>query len=257
MTHRPRLFARTCEADERPKKFSSENFIIVLFDIYLDDTFLRQELIQLPNCNYVRINTVNDCLDLIIEGQAKDALITVIISKQFIDFICHSLSENILQLPYIYLFDDLFDNQQIPFSRQFRGTFRDVESLFVKLKYDIEKLRSRTDPPTGFQYVLQDNSKFYWYRFFFNVLDRLQHTNIAKHEIFPNLRSIFADDPKQLRMLDEFEHDYQPNEVIQWYTRALFFFFISTKHYAVMISMLYFGGVLIFRILIDLFENYA
>ncbi len=40
----------------------------------------------------------------------------------------------------------------------------------------------------GIGYVLEESAQFFWYRFFFNVLDRLQHTEIAKLELISRLR---------------------------------------------------------------------
>ncbi len=47
MATSPRLFARTREQHKNFRQLSSENFIIVLLDVYSDDAPLQQELCRM------------------------------------------------------------------------------------------------------------------------------------------------------------------------------------------------------------------
>lgn len=96
MTSQPRLYTRMRQPDKTIKHLLSQNSIIVLFNIDYDDTRLRQQLSRLPNSHYCRADTTaNNCLDLVIEEDAKDAFIMLITSSQFINCIYHSLLEKV------------------------------------------------------------------------------------------------------------------------------------------------------------------
>jgi hypothetical protein len=226
----PRLFAHTREQHKDSRQLSSENFIIVLLDVYSDDTPLRQKLSRLPNCHYFRANTINNCLDLIVQEDAKDALIILIISNRFIDFIHLNVLEIVPQLSHVYIFDHVLHKQQFSSDQQFRGTFYGVQSLLEKIRYDIKEVRKPRNVAGGIQYVqyvLEDSAQFFWYRFFFNVLDRLQHTDIAKRELISRLRNKL--NTNKLHIIDEFEREYRSDKVIWWYTRESFFYLWLNK----------------------------
>jgi hypothetical protein len=263
MTTSPRLFARIREQHKDPRQLSSENFIIVLLDVYSDDAPLRKELCRLPNCHYFRATSIENCLGLILQEDAKDALIMLIISNRFVDFIHHHVLEIVPQLSHVYLFDRVFQNQQFSSDQRFRGVFHCIQSLLEKIRDDIEEVRKPRNVAGGIQYVLQESAQFFWYRFFFNVLDRLQHTEIAKCELISRLRDKehenklrdidkfehenklrdidkFEHENKlrdidkfehenKLRDVDKFKHEYRPEDVILWYTRENFFYRFMNK----------------------------
>jgi hypothetical protein len=220
----PRLFARTREQHKNFRQLSLENFIIVLLDVYSDDAPLQQELCHLPDCHYFRASTINNCLDLIVQDDAKDALIMLIISNRFIDFICHHVFEIVPQLSHVYLFDHVLHNQQFSSDQRFRGMFHDTQSLSEKIRDDIEKARQLRNVAGGIEYVLEESAQFFWYRFFFNILDRLQHTEIAKRELISRRRDNANGNEYKLRNIDEYEGKYQPEKVIWWYTRESFLY---------------------------------
>jgi hypothetical protein len=227
MTTAPRLFARTREQHKDSRQLSSENFIIVLLDVYSDDAPLRKELCRLPNCHYFRATSIENCLGLILQEDAKDALIMLIISNRFVDFIHHHVLEIVPQLSHVYLFDRVFQNQQFSSDQRFRGVFHCIQSLLEKIRDDIEEVRKPRNVAGGIQYVLQESAQFFWYRFFFNVLDRLQHTEIANEN---KLRDIDKfEHENKLRDVDKFKHEYRPEDVILWYTRENFFYRFMNK----------------------------
>lgn len=92
------------------------------------------------------------------------------------------------------------------------------------MQHDIEEVRSSNREAEGIQYVLGDSAKFFWYRFLFNVLDRLRHTDIAKRELISHVRDLHQHNRYQLDTINEFERTYCPEHVITWYTKDCFFY---------------------------------
>ena len=224
-----RLFARTREQHKDSMQLSSKISIIALFDENYDDISLRERLYYFPNCYYFRASITDDCLDFITDKDAKDDLIIFIISNRFIDFIHRHVPEIVPQLSHVYIFDLISQDLQFSSDQRFRGAFHDVRSLLEKIHHDIEEVRQRKNMAGAFEYILEDSAQFYWYRFFFNVLDRLNPTEIARRELISRLRDQMSENTVQLRMIDEFERKYVPEKVIWWYTRDSFFYRMLNK----------------------------
>ncbi|CAF0995776.1 unnamed protein product [Adineta steineri] len=225
MTTRPRLFARTCEVNHNSEQLSSsKRSIILLLDLFSSDIHLRKELDHLSNCHCSRAYSINNCLDLIYQDGIKDGLILLIISPRFVDFVFDTLLEIVPQLSYIYLFDKVLYNQHFNRDLRFRGIFDNVQVLTEKIREDIEKFADSTHKSEGIQYILEDTAIFFWYRFFFNILDHLKHTGVAKDEMISRVRTISKDDRRTLEETNQFVYTYSSNDVIMWYTRDSFLY---------------------------------
>jgi hypothetical protein len=51
----------------------------------------------------------------------------------------------------------------------------------------------------------------------------------AKQEMLTECRAYYRNDPTQLSQINEFEHTYEPNDAIRWYTKPGFVFSIINK----------------------------
>ena len=161
MTTAPRLYARNLEPHKTFRQLSSENFVIALLDVSIDDTRLRQELCRLPNCHYFRASTIDECFDLITQDDAENALLILIISNRFLDSIRDNLLKFLPQLSLIYLFDGVLCNQQFSSDRRFRGTFDDADLLLTKIAHDIEEVRHPRRVDNGVQLISEDSAQFF------------------------------------------------------------------------------------------------
>ncbi|CAF1228924.1 unnamed protein product [Adineta steineri] len=225
MTTRPRLFARTFKVNHNPEQTSSsKKSIILLLDLFSSDMHLRKELDHLSNCHCFRAYSINNCLDLIYQDGIKDGLILLIISSRFVDFIFDILLEIVPQLSYIYLFDKVPYNQHLVRDLRLRGIFDNVQLLTEQIREDIENFEFSTHKSEGVHYILEDSATFFWYRFFFNILDRLKNTDIARHEMINRVRTTYGDDTRRLKEINHFENEYYSDDVIHWYTTLGIFF---------------------------------
>ncbi|CAF1412121.1 unnamed protein product [Adineta steineri] len=225
MTTRPRLFARTCEVNSNFEQISSSKYsIILLLDTFSDDMYLRHELDHLSDCLCFQAYTTDNCLDLINQDDIKDGLILLIISTPFVDFVFDTLLEIVPQLSYIYLFDKIPDKEYSVHDIRFRGIFDNCQFLIDQIRQDIEKFEVSTHKSKGIQYILEDSATFFWYRFFFNILDRLKHTDIAKHEMTRRVRTIHGDGTCRVEEINVFEDAYESDHAIYWYTIDSFFY---------------------------------
>ncbi|CAF1409872.1 unnamed protein product [Adineta steineri] len=225
MTTRPRLFARTYNVTHNFDQISSPiNSTIILMGTFSDDMHLRQELDHRFNCHCLQVYTIDNCLDLMNQDDIKDTLILLIISIRFFDFVFNTLFESVLQSISIYCFDKVPYKKFLIYNRRFRGIFDNVQSLTEKICRDIKEFKYYASKSEGIQYILEDSAIFFWYRFFFNILDRLKYTDIAKNEMISRLRTIYKNHRDKLEEINEFANAYYFDDVIRWYTKDSFFY---------------------------------
>ncbi|CAF1154448.1 unnamed protein product [Adineta steineri] len=225
MTTQTRLFARTCEVNHNFVQTSSpKKSIILLLDTFSDVVHLRHKLDHLSNCHYFQAYTTDHCLDLINKDYIKDGLVLLIISTRFVDFVFDTLLEIMPQLSYIYLFGKVSCNKYLIRDLRFHGIFNNSRLLIDQIRQDIENFEYSTYKSEGIQYILEHSATFFWYRFFFNILDRLKQTDIAKHEMISRVRVIYEDNIYKLAEINHFENVYYSDDVISWYTKDSFFY---------------------------------
>jgi hypothetical protein len=63
-----------------------------------------------------------------------------------------------------------------------------------------------------------------WWKFFYEILQHIHHTNVAKDELIALYRESYANNQRILNDIEEFEKDYTSDRVINWYTRDSFFY---------------------------------
>jgi hypothetical protein len=170
---------------------------------------LLQDISQtlVSDCGIHRAINVDDCLRLLTNYNVEKSHIFLIISGKFLNFARHVSCEAVPQLRHIYVLGKLPHGEQIMVDQRFCGIFDDFHQLITTLDRDIEE--ARRYPATGHQYVTEDNAIFIWYRFFFNILSHLQHTNIAKREMIARARRL-CNDARRHAEVDKFEREYRP-----------------------------------------------
>jgi len=63
-----------------------------------------------------------------------------------------------------------------------------------------------------------------WFQLFIEVILRMHHKSSDRKELINICRKSYAENNKQLNIIDEFEKDYTPEKAIWWYTRDSCFY---------------------------------
>ncbi|CAF0929961.1 unnamed protein product [Rotaria sp. Silwood1] len=75
-----------------------------------------------------------------------------------------------------------------------------------------------------------DTARFLWYKYYFNILSRLQNTSIARCEMLESVRAFHK---KQIdtvkRTCEEFERTYNSKDILRWYTRNSFCYLLLNR----------------------------
>jgi hypothetical protein len=67
-----------------------------------------------------------------------------------------------------------------------------------------------------------DNGPFLAFQLLIDIMLRLDQNEFARDELLEVSRHYYANDPIQLKRIDEFEHTYTPKDAIKWYTNNCF-----------------------------------
>jgi hypothetical protein len=67
-----------------------------------------------------------------------------------------------------------------------------------------------------------DNEPFLAFKLLVDIMLRLDQNRFARNELLEVSRNYYANDPIQLKKIDEFEHTYTPKDAIKWYTKDCF-----------------------------------
>ena len=117
-----------------------------------------------------------------------------------------------------------------PYLSTFKNNLYDINIMFTKFQEDFNKQK------TGFSFAGKTQQSFNsnksaaaWWKFFHEILQHIQHTNVAKDEYTALCREYYADKERSLRQIEEFEKTYTSKAVIFWYTRESFFYSLLNK----------------------------
>ncbi|CAF3425281.1 unnamed protein product [Rotaria sp. Silwood2] len=102
-------------------------------------------------------------------------------------------------------------------------------------------------------YTIEENVNLMWLEAFINILlDVPLDKNVAKQDMIAECRLYYTNNPAELKKIDEFENNYCPETVINWYTRDSFVYRLVNKA----LRMLNIDIIFKFRFLIiDLYQQ--
>ncbi|UJR11682.1 hypothetical protein I4U23_015863 [Adineta vaga] len=114
--------------------------------------------------------------------------------------------------------------------------FPDVQSLVNHLSFNIRDRRRLyitfdSWPIERTSYDLNKHTtKYLWYSYFYYILSRLKHTNIAREEMLTSVKAFYTKQTEIVqRSCMEFEQSYNSSEIIKWYTRESFFYLLLNR----------------------------
>jgi tetratricopeptide (TPR) repeat protein len=114
-----------------------------------------------------------------------------------------------------------------------RGTYREMENLAVDLANDVitnSKMVMHlsvftTDKEENSVKDLQtENPSRMWLNLLIEILLRMPQTKNSRDEMIAECKLFYADNPIELKKIDDFQTNYAPTNAIKWYTYDCFLF---------------------------------
>jgi tetratricopeptide (TPR) repeat protein len=121
--------------------------------------------------------------------------------------------------------------------RKVKGIYTDINELIKQVKFDIRRIEheligldileiSNISLPFSRNFNKQDHA-FMYSQLLKDIF--LKFKDNSTSELAEYCRTVYADNPFQLNMIDKFERDYDANKSISWYTKESFLYKLINK----------------------------
>ncbi|CAF0885977.1 unnamed protein product [Rotaria sordida] len=141
------------------------------------------------------------------------------------------------QLSACYVFcQDKKDNEQWASKYpKINGIFVERAKLVAQISEDqiarekVEDGTSISVITSGSQSLQARNAIFMWFQLFIEVLLRMHHKSTDRKELIDIFKNNYKNNYGKMKIIDEFEKNYKPENAIWWYTRQSCFYRIMNK----------------------------
>jgi tetratricopeptide (TPR) repeat protein len=116
------------------------------------------------------------------------------------------------------------------------GIYTDLDSLCASIREEIDLVDKQLETFSFFNEhqkstkdLSRESAEFLWFQLFTHVILRLPRNKQAKKQMLDVCRHYYRGNPKEQKLIDEFEHNYRPDEAIQWYSKQSFVYKLVNK----------------------------
>jgi len=202
------------------EKGNVENFTLVyLHDSYPDESIVKH-LRSLVN--FLKIfNDGDDCI----------AFINTIANEKILFILSHTFHESILprieelqQIFMIYILSENNDQLDIPAGNsKIRGAFTNIDDIYEQISDDIKKItRDLVVYFVGSSSATSLSASAVYFLLLIEIILDTTETKSDMKDLINFSREEYEGNDEELKIIDEFENNYQKNQAISWYSRSCF-----------------------------------
>jgi len=192
---------------------------LIILDINFDDVLMNDQLFQMK---IFTEEQTDSWFDYITSG-INDIYLFIpnIISNILFQSICEYS-----QIKSIYMLcrDQQYQNYSNSTSK-LRGIFNDFDTMFKQFQDDMNQLKNQYySEQITFQIIDGKSEEFLWWKFFHQILEHIQPTDIAKEEFMAFFREFFRANQYIRTVIEDFKSNYVSDKVIHLYTQPILFY---------------------------------
>lgn len=214
-------------------------FVVIWLDSNFNesDVIYRNSITRLQRIS-VSINpftNINDCILFL--NKMQDAKILMIIAEDLIDQIWPQI-KSVSNIYSVYVISSDGEAKEYPKEEydKIKGVFDKVEPIYGSLKRDTrpyhqEILVMSIIPSSNYSKgdLKELNQLFiYWY-LVKQLIVEMKHEKDAHKNVAEFCRKHYADDPNELKIIDEFAETYPDHSPVWWYTRQCFLYVMLNR----------------------------
>jgi hypothetical protein len=116
------------------------------------------------------------------------------------------------------------------------GIYTDLDSLCASIREQIDLVDKQLETFSFFDQhqkstkdLSRESAEFLWFQLFTHVILRLPRNKQAKQQMLDVCRHYYRGNPKEQKLIDDFEQNYRPDEAIQWYSKQSFVYKLINK----------------------------
>ncbi|CAF3295166.1 unnamed protein product [Rotaria socialis] len=212
-----------------------ENCVIIWLTSNIDHDDSTHKFIERLRqlINIVQVFADEDSFTSYISNVIEERVL-LILSKDVADRTIRFINQ-LEQIDSVYLFDSNTTPNWVSKVRKFKGTFNDTESLYPILQSNFRRVENENVAYNIIGNILscangqinKQEASFMYTQLLKDIF--IQMTEDNKDEMIKFCREQYADNPHELRFVNEFEQSYESNQAINWYTREGFLYKIVNK----------------------------
>ena len=116
------------------------------------------------------------------------------------------------------------------------GIYTELGELYASIRQELEHFHEHLQTFSIFDQhqkciktLSQQSAEFLWFQLFHHVILDLPRNQQAKQRMIDVCRNYYRGNKKQLKLIDEFERDYRPEDAIRWYSKQSFVYRLVNK----------------------------
>lgn len=196
--------------------------------VYLNSSPLAEEETKRLRVlvNYLKMfDDVDDCVAFI-NGVTSERIL-LILSAEFSSTILPRI-EDLQQVLNIYLLESSDDSSSS--SLKVRGSYSSIDPIVERMTDDINVITRDLITYTQISSTASDgDATFLHSRLINEVILKNEGVDNALKELIDFARDEYEGNDEELRLIDEFQSDYQPERAIWWFTRPCFLSKVSLR----------------------------
>lgn len=221
----------TEEHDDINEKENKENTTVIWFDPTTKsnhDTEKLTEQLRVIN-DYVKIFTSRDqCVNFIktINNEKVFLIISGLKASQILPHI-----SDFHQVDSIFIYcmkEKTYDHLLNEYSK-ILSVYTNLDELYKSIQENIDLVDDQLQTLSYFDqnqkltgHLSKELTRFIWFQFFNHAAVHLSRTGHGNKELIEMCRHYYHGNVKELELINQFEHEYQPNKAIYWYSKKSF-----------------------------------
>ncbi|CAF1206992.1 unnamed protein product [Adineta steineri] len=220
----------------QPRQQITQNCLLLWVDASIDlmNKDSRHKLTQLKSIiNDIHLCTQPDqCIELL--TQADNERVFVITSDSLGKHLVPAI-HGMPQLDAIYIFSDkkLSDQEWTQNWTKIKGVHTNMKEIYQVLQLAVKQYNQDF---IAISFLMENEiaSTFMNSLIFKDILPRIGYDRKAIKRLAASCREIFTDNTAELKIIDEFQRNYHPQEAIWWYTRECFIYQMVNRAFQVL-----------------------
>jgi hypothetical protein len=109
------------------------------------------------------------------------------------------------------------------------GIYNQLDDLYASIRQELEQFYGHLHTFSIFNQhqkciknLCQQSAEFLWLQLFHRLILDLSRSQPSKQQMIDVCRNYYLGNEKQLKLIDEFERDYRPENAIRWYSKQSF-----------------------------------
>jgi tetratricopeptide (TPR) repeat protein len=232
----PLVVKNTTKLDQsnniQPKRRIVQNFLLIWLDSNIDESKddyqkILKQFRSIINTIYIFTNS-DPCVHFL--NQINHEKVFMIVSGVLGQSIIPNIHEK-SQLDAIYIFCDNKARHE-EWAKEWskiKGVHRQITSIFEALQKAVKQCNQDSIPlsfvsstNTAGQNLDELESSFMYTQIFKEILFELEYNEQSVKDLANYCREQYDDNIDEIKIINQFEHDYRPDKSIWWYTRECF-----------------------------------